>query len=204
MLAPLGCGLDPLYEPSSDDLDQYGVDIKGTAYGVDLREVQVFYPPELNQLMFRSNVSHLLLGVPEQGVSTFRTFAAASGPTGEQDLCATTTELALARWNGPGTFVIEGGRFFLPIAGFDVRFDRTSVDAEIADTGDWAPMTMTALVDTRELTAVLDKGADPCGSAEGACSPCEDGLRLCMEVDMDMSATLLETDFEPRPDCDQP
>lgn len=200
----LGCGLDPLFEANPDDPDQYGVDIKGTAYSIDLREVQVLYPTDLNQLMFRANVSHLLLGVPEQGVSTFRTFAAASGPGGQQDVCASTTELALALWNGPGEFVIEGGRFFLPIGGTDVRFDSTRIDATISDSGDWSPMTMQALIDTREIADALQQDDDICGSIPGGCNPCDDGLRLCIDVDMDMTATLSDIDFDPQPECGQP
>ena len=200
----LGCGLDPLFETNPDDPDQYGVDIKGTAYSIDLRQVQVFYPAELNQLMFRANVSHLLMGVPEQGISTFRTFAAASGPGGQQDVCASTTELALALWNGPGEFVIEGGRFFLPIAGTDVRFDNTRIDATITDNGDWSPMIVQALIDTREIADVLQPDEDLCGSIPGGCNPCDDGLRLCIDVDMDMTATLVDMDFDPRPECGQP
>ena len=99
-----------LFEANPEDPDQYGVDIKGTAYSIDLREVQVLYPTDLNQLLFRANVSHLLLRSRTRS-QHFETFAAASGPGGQQDVCASTTELALALWNGPGESVIEGGRF---------------------------------------------------------------------------------------------
>ena len=199
-----GCGLDPNYQSGPDELDKYGVDIKGSVYGVEISEARVVYPPDLQQLLVRANVPTILFGVPEQGVSTFRTFVAASTPQGEQNICATTTELALALWNGPGEFVIEGGRFFVPIAGTEVRFDSTNLDGVITDDGDWDPLSVRARVDTRELTGVFEQDADPCGAAESACVPCEDGLRLCMEVDMDMTAWLLDIDFDPRPDCDTP
>mgnify|MGYP007063707210 CR=1 FL=1 len=199
----LGCGLDPLFE-GTEELDPYGVAIKGTSYEMVLNEVLVMYPPALQQLFFRADASHLLMGVPEQGVSTFRTFAAASDNQGGQDFCATTTELALARWNGPGEFVIEGGRFFIPIGGVDVRFDSTNMDSIITEDGDWDPLTIGARVDTRDLTGVLSKGEDPCGVTEGACVSCDDGFKLCMEVDMEAAGFISDTYFDPRPDCDQP
>ena len=201
MIFITGCGLEPVYEDGPGTLDKFGEDIKDNVYGIELSQVRVMYPPELQLLFQRANARDLLIGVPEQGVSTFRSFAAPSTPQGEQDLCATTTELALAKWNGPSSFVIEGGRFFVPIGGTEVRFDSTNIQASITD-GDWDPMTTRALVDTRELTTVLEQGSDPCGQTEGLCVSCEDGLRLCLEVDMTMTAWLLDIDFDPRPDCE--
>jgi hypothetical protein len=202
ILIPIqACGLDPLYEETGGDLEKSGVDIKETSYGVELRDIDVAFPPVLQQLFQSATARRLLMGVPEQGVSTFRTFAAASNPLGDQDLCATTTELALATWSSPDEFVIDGGRFFLPISGQSVRFNSTYLEGSITEDGDWSPLAMNALVDSRELSGFLADGTDPCAN-KGACIPCDDGLRLCLEIEMRTHAIQLETDFDPQPDCE--
>ena len=143
----LGCGLDPLYEPIPDNPDQYGIDIKDTAYSINLRQTQIMYPSELNQLMLRADVSHLILEFQSRESVHFAP-SATSGPGGQQDVCASTTRLALALWNGPQ--ISDRRRtFFYPLQ-YRCSVRSHTDEATIAENGDWSPMTIQALVDTRD------------------------------------------------------
>ncbi len=162
------------------------VGLAGHTWAVDLKDVTFAEPPGMAMVTSLMTSTILLFHATAETSGTLDLVVALAAPDGTQDACQPVQQLPTAEWLNP-TFDLNKGELDITISHQTVAFQHALLDATIgADGQTWSNGELSGRIDGRQLSAALN-GTDVCAlvqSMGGACSPCDDGVVQCFDLDI--------------------
>ena len=176
--------------------------LEGTTYSVPLGQVTVLEPVGLATVFEELTSGPLLFHVVQDRGQSLEVAIALGDLEGRQSECEPVHWLPLADFSHDPWLEIQGAWLSLTLGGEPVILDYLDMTILFAGDGErWEAGSLSAVLDTRQLSSLFKEGTDVCALVEGmdgSCVPCSDGEETCAVVELEgLTARKVPISFDP-------